>query len=121
MSDAPDKFSFNGFSGFDIEAYRDDVRLGEIRAFSVDGSVKLVTKDATYYYAEVLLLSDKRYVRKELLKDPFDIVCTAANEHGEKMRMTVYGFKLADEPVYDEASKGSIKEVQWWEKIEEDK
>lgn len=106
MTNTPDKFSFNGYAGCDIKAYRGETFLGDIRAFSVEG------KSGT-----ILILSNTDYVGINALKGGFNIVLTAADEHWRMKVMTVYGCKLEEDVIMNEMNHMTIESVDWWEDV----
>ena len=102
MTNTPYKFSFNGFSGCNIEAYRDDVFLGDIRAFHVEDKS-----------GQVLLLETDRYASYESLIDgKFDIILTVSNEHWEVQTMSVCGCTIKSKN--EEMCMITLENVKWW-------
>jgi hypothetical protein len=98
-----DEFSFNGFSGVNIDVYQSDVKIGKIRAIHVKGQE-----------ASIVVLDDEEYISPIDLSFRFDLVISCSDEYGNEKRMAIHGITARDEITGGEINTFDLQCVTWW-------
>lgn len=98
-----DEFSFNGFSGVNIDVYQSDVKIGRVQALHVKGQV-----------ATISVLDDPEYICAMDLNFKSDLILSCSDEYGHEKRMVIHGLTAKEEIIPDEMNEFDLQCVTWW-------
>lgn len=96
-------FSYNGFSGFNMDVYQSGTNMGSIRAIAVKGQT-----------AEILVLDSEGYASPIDLNFKSDLIFLARDEYGKEKRMAIHGVTARDEIIAGEINTFDLQCIIWW-------
>jgi len=102
-SNTADEFSFNGFSGVNMDVYQSDVKIGKIRAISVEGQT-----------ASIAVLDEEEYISAMDLNFKSDLILSCSDEYGNEKIMSIHGITAREEIIPGEVNAFDLQCVTWW-------